>query len=392
MENSDDEYERPHVIIDNGSSYMKCGLSGEEGPRAVIRSCVGYPKKYSGFGGIKKNFYIGEDIKSKEGLLNYNYPINHGIIENWDEMERIWGHLFTNELRCAPEEHNIFLIDSNYSKENREKMAEIIFETYYMKGLYISDAGSLQMTSFGKENGIAVDLGGGLISFNPIIDGRAIKECSINYNFGGNELTEFLFLLHKKIDLYKLLIGKLEKKYNNILTEVDGPIIEKMKEDICYCALDFEKELNEEKNLDYELPDGNKVLTKKEKFIIPEALFNPILIGRKENSIAQGCLDSIELCGSNLGLSMKKYLYENIVLSGGTSNFKGLKERFEKEIKALVPEKIKNQININISGYGKYDAWAGGSIITSISTFKSKWVTRKEYKEHGSNIIHEKCP
>ena len=73
MENSDDEYERPHVIIDNGSSYMKCGLSGEEGPRAVIRSCVGYPKKYFGF----KNFYIGEDIESKGGLLNYNYPINH---------------------------------------------------------------------------------------------------------------------------------------------------------------------------------------------------------------------------------------------------------------------------------------------------------------------------
>ena len=392
MENSDDEYERPDVIIDNGSSYMKCGLSGEEGARAVIRSCVGYPKKYSAFGGSKLDFYIGEDIKSKEGLLNYNYPINHEIIENWDEMERIWGHLFTNELRCAPGEHNSFLIDTNNSKEIREKMAEIMFETFYVKGLYISDAGSLQMTSFGKENGIAVDLGGGLISFNPIIDGRAIKECSINYNFGGNELTEFLFLLHKKIDLYKLLIGKLEKKYNNILTEVDGPIIEKMKEDICYCALDFEKELKEEKNLDYELPDGNKVLTKKEKFIIPEALFNPILIGRKENSIAQGCLDSIELCGSNLGLSMKKYLYENIVLSGGTSNFKGLKERFEKEIKALVPEKIKNQININISGYGKYDAWAGGSIITSISTFKSKWVTRKEYKEHGKKKINEKCP
>ena len=75
MENSDDEYERPDVIIDNGSSYMKCGLGGEEGPRAVIRSCVGYPKKYSGFGGSKLDFYIGEDIKSKEGLLNYNYPI-----------------------------------------------------------------------------------------------------------------------------------------------------------------------------------------------------------------------------------------------------------------------------------------------------------------------------
>jgi len=106
-------------------------------------------------------------------------------------------------------------------------MAEIFFETLGAKGLYISDDGSLQMASFGKEHGIAVDLGGGLISFNPIIDCRAIKDCSIKYNFGGNELTEFLFLLHKKIDLYKLMIDKLEKKYINILTEVDGQLLKK---------------------------------------------------------------------------------------------------------------------------------------------------------------------
>ena len=184
----------------------------------------------------------------------------------------------------------------------------------------------------------------------------------------------------------------MEKKFTNILTDIDGPIIEKMKEDICYCALDFEKELKEQKNLNYELPDGTKVLTKKEKFIVPEALFNPILIGRREDSIAKGCYDSIELCGSTLGLTMKKILYENIILSGGTSKFKGLKERFEKEIKALVPEKIKNQIKIDFSTSGEYATWVGGSIIASISTFESKWVTRKEYKEHGSNIIHQKFP
>lgn len=111
-------------------------------------------------------------------------------------MEKIWSYLFVNGLMVCPDSHNFFLIDSNNSKERREKMAEIFFETFGAKGLYISDDGSLQMASFGKEHGIAVDLGGGLISFNPIIDCRAIKDCSIKYNFGGKELTEFLFLLH----------------------------------------------------------------------------------------------------------------------------------------------------------------------------------------------------
>ena len=121
----------------------------------------------------------------------------------------------------------------------------------------------------GKKSGISVDLGGGLISFSPLIDCRVIKGCSIKYNFGGNELTEFLYHLHKKVDVYKFLIDKLEKKYTNILTAIDGPIIEKMKEVVCYCALDFEKELKEVQNLDYELPDGTNIITKKERIICP---------------------------------------------------------------------------------------------------------------------------
>ena len=84
---------------------------------------------------------------------------------------------------------------------------------------------------------------------------------------------------------------------------------------------------------------------------------------------------------------MEKYLYENIVLSGGTSKFKGLKERFEKEIKALVPESIKKQIKITLNPDGQYATWIGGSIMSSLSTFKSKWITRKEYEEQGSKII-----
>ena len=98
MENNDNESETPHVIIDNGSSYMRCGLNGEEGPRVVIRS----------FKSDDRAFYIGENTKSREGLLNFNYPINHGIIENWDEMEKIWSYLFVNGLMVCPDSHNFF--------------------------------------------------------------------------------------------------------------------------------------------------------------------------------------------------------------------------------------------------------------------------------------------
>ena len=123
---------KPHIIIDNGTGYCKAGLSGEEGPRAVFPACVGYPKYASGMvGGDKKEFFVGADAEAKRGVLKLNYPIEHGVVNNWDDMEKIWGHVFTNELRVDPVEHNVMLTEAPMNpKENREKMAQIMFETF----------------------------------------------------------------------------------------------------------------------------------------------------------------------------------------------------------------------------------------------------------------------
>ena len=99
----EDGESKPHVIIDNGTGYCKAGLSGEEGPRAVFPACVGYPKYASGMvGGDKKEFFVGADAEAKRGVLKLNYPIEHGVVNNWDDMEKIWGPVFTNELRVDP--------------------------------------------------------------------------------------------------------------------------------------------------------------------------------------------------------------------------------------------------------------------------------------------------
>ena len=93
---------KPHIIIDNGTGYCKAGLSGEEGPRAVFPACVGYPKYASGMvGGDKKEFFVGADAEAKRGVLKLNYPIEHGVVNNWDDMEKIWGHVFTNEYTMS---------------------------------------------------------------------------------------------------------------------------------------------------------------------------------------------------------------------------------------------------------------------------------------------------
>ena len=165
----DDDIEKfnPHIIIDNGSSYIKAGLSSDEGPRSVFPTCVGYPKYNSGKeGGDKKEFFVGADAEAKRGVLKLNYPIEKGFVENWDDMEKIWDHIFTYELRVAPEEHNIMITETpNNYKENREKIAQIMFETFNVPGLYIANPAVLSLYSYGKFTGISIDSGESLVLF-----------------------------------------------------------------------------------------------------------------------------------------------------------------------------------------------------------------------------------
>ena len=365
---------KPHVIIDNSSCYIKGGFSGEYSPRCVFPNCIGFPKD-----GL--DVFIGSEIQDKFSLLEIvNYPIENGVITDWYDMEKIFNHLFTNELEIDPSDYNILLTDLNGSKESKEKMAEIMFETFNSSGFYIVDTGILPLYSQGIFSGMSVHLGSDLITFYPIFDGYIIKESIIKYNFGGNDLTKFMYHLTNKTDLLKHIINQFVNKKSNILTIDKGFISEEVKEKVCYCALNLKEELKTVENYDYELPDGNHIITKEERILCPEALFDPTLINEKESSIAKGCYDSIQKCA----ISMKKNLYNSIILSGGTSMFKGLPERFEKELKALVQEATQKLIKILASYDRKYSVWIGGSVLASLC---KKWITKFEYEESGRSII-----
>ena len=183
-----DKY-KPDIIIDNGGGYIKAGLSGEEGPKSVFPTIIGYPK-YSTYNGIsreKKNFKVGSDAENSKGIHKLNYPIKHDKIENWDDMENVWGHIFTNELRVYPKEHNVLITDSSYLKENREKIAQIMFETFNLPGLCIFNPGVLSLFSEGIFTGVGIDLGDGVSQFVPVYDGFPITYFIKRYNFGGRE-------------------------------------------------------------------------------------------------------------------------------------------------------------------------------------------------------------
>ena len=131
-------------------------------------------------------------LKKKRGFLKLSYPIKHGCVKNWEEMEKIWEHTFNFELRIDPSSRNVLLTEIPFNpKENREKMTQIMFETFKVKGLYINNPAILSLYGHGNFSGIVGDLGEGITQVSPVFDGYALPHASTKLDVAGGNLLNF---------------------------------------------------------------------------------------------------------------------------------------------------------------------------------------------------------
>jgi len=365
---SDYDSDAQAVVIDNGSSFIKAGFAGDDALRAIFAPTIAHQSKC---------------------------PIERGIITDWEAMEKVWHHTFYNELRIAPEEHPILLTEAPLNpKAHREKLTEIMFEIFDAPAFYAANTAVLSLYTSGRTSGIVVDCGGGVSHTVPIDDGCAVQSAIERLNVAGKDITEAM------------------QRMSNC--EVSMGAMTAAKEKLCYVALDYDEEMRKcasDFAAKYELPDGQVITIGSERFRAPEALFQP-------RGIHQLAMSSISKCDSEL----RKEMFKNIVLCGGSSMLTGFAERMEKEINTLLPPSrsvvrgffrgaiaehrvrvasleqliwryARSDMSVRViaSPERKNSAWLGGSIMSSLSTFENMWIRSEEYDERGSAVVHEKC-
>lgn len=370
--------EMPAVVIDNGSGNVKCGYAGDEVPRSVFSAVTSHPR-----GSPSGPWLVGDEALGAKGQV-YKYPIEHGIVTDWDGLERLWANAY-RELSAQPTDQAVLVTEAPLNPtRNREKMAEILFESFKVPGLHFQIQAVLTMYSAGRTDGLVLDSGDGITHAVPIYEGHTIPGAVGRLDTAGRDLTEWMM---------ELLSDETDRPFT---TSGDREIARTIKEKHCRVSQDFDVDLDTVENDDaaraaktisYQLPDGVEISFAKAAFCCPELLFNPAIAEKPVQSVQHLIYDAVQRCP----IDIRRTLYGTILLSGGTTMFPGFDTRLQHEVGKLCNNRIADDVRVIAPNERKFSVWMGASILSTLASFTAEWVTSQEYHEIGPQVVHRRC-
>lgn len=377
------------IVVDNGTGFVKCGFAGTNFPSFIFPSVVGRPivRSSQKVGNIEvKDLMIGEECTELRQMLDTSYPMENGIVRNWDDMAHIWDYTFGPEkLDIDPKDCKLLLTEPPLNpSSNREKLFQVMFEQYGFHSIYVAVQAVLTLYAQGLLTGVVVDSGDGVTHICPVYEGFALNHLTKRLDIAGRDITRYLIKL-------LLLRGYA---FNH---SADFETVRMLKEKLCYVAYDVEQEqrlalettvLSEP----YTLPDGRVIRVGGERFEAPEVLFQPHLINVERAGLSEMLFGVI----NSADIDTRLEFYKHIVLSGGSTMYPGLPSRLERELKQLYLERVlkgnteafqKFKIRIEAPPRRKHMVFLGGAVLAHLMRDRDNdfWVSKKDYDEGGIN-------
>ena len=446
------------LVVDNGTGFLKAGFAADNLPSFSFPSIVGRPvlraeEEALADDVVLKDIMVGDEAAAVRQALEISYPLENGVIRNWEDMEHVWNHLFFDQMRIQPREKKCLLTEAPMNpKENRRKMIEVMMEKYGFGAMQVGIQAMLTLYAQGLLTGLVLDSGDGVTHVVAVYDGFVPQHLTRRLDVAGRHITRYLIKLllcaypgrrekkggtapklcfgarerilePKRIDAHTSrdtpaapltalpaahlprpvpapLAGGAVRGYAFNRT-ADFPTVAEIKEKLCYVALEPAKErvLAQETTVlmeKYLLPDGRTINIGRERFEAAEALFNPSLVDVESLGMSDLVFDVIQKAEQDI----RPDLYKAIVLSGGTTMYPGLPSRLEHDLRALYLRDVlrgdksragKLKLHIEDPPQRKHMVFLGASVLGDIMASRPEfWISREMYQEEGAARLVER--
>ncbi|OMJ10886.1 Actin-related protein 2-A [Smittium culicis] len=383
------------IVVDNGTGFAKVGYAGSNFPEYVFPSVVGRPmiraEEATSATELQyevKDINVGVEAAALRSVLSMSYPLENGVIKNWEDMKHVWDYTFYEKLKIDPRESKILLTEAPLNpKQNREKMVETMFEQYGFQGVYVAIQAVLTLYAQGLLTGVVIDSGDGVTHIIPVYQGYSLPHLTKRLDVAGRHITRYLIKL-------------LQLRGYEFNRTADFETVRQIKEKLCYTSYDLslDKKLAVETTTlveSYTLPDGRVIKVSSERFQAPECMFQPELIDVETPGVAELLLNTVQ----EAPIDMRSDLYKHVILSGGSSMYPGFPSRLAKEVKQLYLDRVlcgdssrldKFKLQIDDPPNRKHMVFLGGAVLADVmKNNENAWITKREWEESGPRCLEK---